>query len=132
MTYEALVVDVEQLTDKSLLTIWKNLKSYDPKEEHSPGVSMDDWAQLIYSELSKRGIAWQKDHIMSKLEYTITLKLEVEVDDKHKQELEDELTVIWANTARKFNKNLFNEIADIDYDQKTWNQIGVLITIGYK
>ena len=54
--YQELAEIVQELPDSDLLIIWNNLVYYDPKDEYTPGISMDDWAQLIYGELSFRGI----------------------------------------------------------------------------
>jgi hypothetical protein len=51
---QALIERVKAMLDEQLLSIWEALKEYNPAEEYSPGITMDDWASLIYSELSYR------------------------------------------------------------------------------
>jgi len=44
------------MTDVEIMMVWRALRNYDPREEYSEGVSMDDWANIIYGERSKRGL----------------------------------------------------------------------------
>lgn len=45
---------VETMSDDQLAAVWDALSSYNPRESYAPGVSMDDWAQIVYSEKSRR------------------------------------------------------------------------------
>lgn len=53
---EKMYSKIEKLADEEVRTIWNALKNYNPKEEYAIGISMDTWAQAIYSEMDKRGI----------------------------------------------------------------------------
>jgi len=48
--------ELEEMSDIDLNIIWDALKDYDPAEYHSTGMSMDEWASLVYSEKSCRGL----------------------------------------------------------------------------
>jgi hypothetical protein len=43
-------------TDEDLRIVWNSLKGQDLTEEYAPGISMESWAESIYSEMSKRGM----------------------------------------------------------------------------
>ncbi len=50
---------LEKASNADLLCIWNALRRYDPTDTVTQGwetVSMDDWAQSVYSELSVRGL----------------------------------------------------------------------------
>lgn len=51
-----MVEKISKMSDDELNFVWKNLRRYDPSEEYAPGVSMDDWAENIYSEMGNRGL----------------------------------------------------------------------------
>lgn len=50
---------VHSMSDARLKGVWDALKDYDPSKEYAPGVSMDDWANMVYMEISRRNIAWK-------------------------------------------------------------------------
>lgn len=47
---------VTALADDELQRVWANLKGYDPRDLYAPGVSMDEWASLVYSEMCIRDL----------------------------------------------------------------------------
>jgi hypothetical protein len=46
---------VEKMSDDDLNTIWKCLVDYDPSEEYN-GMSADSWAEIIYIQMTRRGL----------------------------------------------------------------------------
>lgn len=61
---KALYIDVPdrvaKATDWDLLSIWRCLRNYDPSQTVTQGwetVSMDDWAEAVYIELTRRGLS---------------------------------------------------------------------------
>lgn len=50
---------IDQMTDEDIITVWRNLGKIDWSREdmHSPGVSMNDWADLICCEMDRRGLS---------------------------------------------------------------------------
>jgi hypothetical protein len=52
---------LEQMSDSSLLAVWEGLRNYDPTEMYDVerGITMDEWAEAVYSEISLRGLKWQ-------------------------------------------------------------------------
>lgn len=49
---------IQAMSDTELQAAWDALEYYDPREywDSANNVRMDDWAELIYSEMDKRGI----------------------------------------------------------------------------
>ena len=54
--YAKAVTKIDSMSDQNLLTAWEALADYDPAENYAPGVSMDEWASMVYSEISQRGL----------------------------------------------------------------------------
>lgn len=52
------VEKAKSLSDHELLGVWQALERYDPREflDKLKGVSMDDWAEVVYAELDMRGL----------------------------------------------------------------------------
>ncbi len=59
--YCEVVLKVQGMGEDELLRTWKALKQYDPKElyDRETGVTMETWAETIYSEVSRRGLDWR-------------------------------------------------------------------------
>ena len=47
---------VSSMEEGVLLGVWDALKSYDPQSMYAPGITMDDWSNLVYGEISRRAI----------------------------------------------------------------------------
>ena len=47
---------VEGYSNQQIQSIWDALKNYDPSRQYAPGITMDEWAQAIYSEMDKRNM----------------------------------------------------------------------------
>lgn len=48
--------DLDARTDSEIQTIWSALNDYNPKEMYNQKLTMEDWAQIVYSQMSKRGL----------------------------------------------------------------------------
>jgi hypothetical protein len=57
---KAMFAKIEALTNQELLAVWTALKHYDPKDfyDRQHSITMDDWANAIYSNISRRGLCW--------------------------------------------------------------------------
>ena len=63
---DAIVGDVEEwdkmyaklvtMSNGSLQTIWDSLIHYNARENYAPGISMESWAQAVYTEMDRRGM----------------------------------------------------------------------------
>lgn len=53
--YQKAVNDVRSYPDDRLLAVWEALKGYDPSDNRD-GLPMDDWAELVKSEIDQRGL----------------------------------------------------------------------------
>ncbi len=56
--YEKAVNKVTEMGDEDLNMVWKNLDHH-KNEEYEVGVTMDQWANLISSEMDKRELPKQ-------------------------------------------------------------------------
>ena len=54
--HERAAKKVRDMSDQELLRVWNGLQEYDPYEEYNDALSMDDWARIVYSEKSRRGL----------------------------------------------------------------------------
>jgi hypothetical protein len=54
--YEKAVAKVVSMGDGDLKIVWESMNThkYEASEQYDEGVSMDDWAELISSEMDKR------------------------------------------------------------------------------
>ena len=52
--YWQAIADIEKLSDKDLLNVWKNLFPYHRDEMYNPEMFMDEYAEAVYSEISLR------------------------------------------------------------------------------
>lgn len=44
------------LSNRELKDVWESLRGYDPDQAYEGAILMDEWAQGIHSEMSKRGL----------------------------------------------------------------------------
>lgn len=46
------------MSDRDIMIIWRALANYDPSEyyDRENNITMDDWAEAVYSERSRRGL----------------------------------------------------------------------------
>ncbi len=56
--YEKALNKVAEMSDVDLKMVWKNL-DHNKNEEYEAGVTMDQWANLISSEMDKRELPKQ-------------------------------------------------------------------------
>lgn len=62
--YKKMVKKLSAMSDSDLRRVWAALDDYDPKEEYAPGISMDDWATEVCSQLELRDIyPWNEDDL---------------------------------------------------------------------
>lgn len=54
--WDSMFKKLKGMSDEQICSVWNALKHYDPKEFYAPGISMDDWAQQVYSEMDIRGL----------------------------------------------------------------------------
>jgi hypothetical protein len=67
--WEKMFRKLEGMSDESLRVIWEALQHYDPTKYYVEGViTMDSWAQAVYSEMDHRAIP----HIIHKHERTLS------------------------------------------------------------
>lgn len=59
--YCEVVLKAQGMGEDELLKTWRALKQYDPKElyDRETGITMETWAETIYSEVSRRSLDWQ-------------------------------------------------------------------------
>jgi hypothetical protein len=48
---------VTAVSDEELLSMWNSIKVYEPTAIYDGEMTMDDWAELLYSELSLRNMS---------------------------------------------------------------------------
>jgi hypothetical protein len=53
----SIIEKLSAFSDQDLITIWKSLGEYDKGEDCAPGISMDEWAEQVSSEMDKRGLS---------------------------------------------------------------------------
>lgn len=60
------VLKIEAMSDDNLMIVWNALGDYDPKAMYDAeaGITMDDWAEMVYGEVTKRGLKWWDDSPM--------------------------------------------------------------------
>jgi len=58
--YCEMVLKVQSFDNGDLLTVWMSLKHYDPQDfyDKEAKVTMDEWAQTVYSGISSRNLDW--------------------------------------------------------------------------
>ena len=47
---------VKDMCSEELNTIWECLKEYNPEDMYDLKTTMEEWAEIVYSEISKRGV----------------------------------------------------------------------------
>lgn len=54
----ALIERVKAMSDNDIMIIWRALRHYDPHDyyDKEQQITMDQWAEIIYSERSQRGL----------------------------------------------------------------------------
>lgn len=58
--YCEMILKLDGMSDEDLLSIWKALDDYNSDEmyDEKSGISMDEWANAVYAEISKRELDW--------------------------------------------------------------------------
>lgn len=54
MNYSILRKEISEYSDEHLANVWESLREYNPKECHTSGITMDEWAEMIYFEVTSR------------------------------------------------------------------------------
>lgn len=58
MTYQEMLDKIDALSDSELLAIWELLaSSWESSDMYSDGITMLEWAECIYSEISYRNLS---------------------------------------------------------------------------
>ena len=52
--YWQAIADIEKLSDKDLLNVWKNLFPYHRDEMYNEEMTMDEYAEAVYSTVNLR------------------------------------------------------------------------------
>jgi hypothetical protein len=47
---------LEKMSDEDIKTVWNALDTFDANEKYDGNMTMTDWASLVYSEVSRRGL----------------------------------------------------------------------------
>ena len=67
--YDKLTAELKGYSNNHLSDVWEALRDYDPAEKHTSGITMDEWAEMVYCEVSARREAqWQAWKIEKGLE----------------------------------------------------------------
>lgn len=57
MTYQEHSARITAISDDDLIKLWNDIKVYDPTAIYDGEMTMDDWVELLYSELSLRDLS---------------------------------------------------------------------------